>query len=148
MLNSQDILSRVPDLILNYTSVGQEGKLTQISAKFIFFQFEGSYILNIVSFIVNVCCTASYPVFCESFQIFMEFWNQSVSLHGAKSHLRLGRGSQWHKMLGGDEARKAVVWKLISQESWINTWDVSSEFKCTIEQLYLEIKGQGKVYNQ
>lgn len=72
MLNSQDILRRVPDLILNYTSVGQEGKLTQISSKFIFFQFESSYILNIVSFIVNVCCITSYPVFCESFQIFME----------------------------------------------------------------------------
>lgn len=72
----------------------------------------------------------------------------TVSLHGAKSHLRLGRGSQWCNMLGGDETRKAVVWKLVSQESWINTWDVSSKFKCTIERLYLEIKGQGKVHNQ
>ena len=37
MLNSQDILCKVPDILLNYTSVGQEGKLTQMSAKFIFF---------------------------------------------------------------------------------------------------------------
>lgn len=66
MLNSQDILCKVPDILLNYTSVGQEGKLTQTSAKFIFL-FESSYILNIVSFTVNVCCIISYPVFCESF---------------------------------------------------------------------------------
>lgn len=64
MLNSQDKLCKVPDILLNYASVGQEGKL--MSAKFIFL-FESSYILNVVSFTVNVCCIISYPIFCESF---------------------------------------------------------------------------------
>ena len=72
----------------------------------------------------------------------------TVSLHGAKKSLRLGRGSQWQSMLRGGETSKAVAWKLVSQEIWINTWDVSSKFKCTIEWLYLEVKGQGKVHNQ
>lgn len=71
----------------------------------------------------------------------------TVSLHGAKKSLRLRRGSKRHNMLEGNETREAVVRKLVLQEIWINTWHVSSNFKCTIEWLYLEIKGQGKVHN-